>query len=94
MIPEQSPTGFLRQRIADLEELARRVDAELADKRARLERIERLADGPAAPARNTVPPGVDSRAVREWGLANGWALGDRGRLPADLITAYGQRARE
>lgn len=81
----QTPAGALRQRIADLEALRDRVDAELADTRARLRRLG-LANTQAH--RTIVPTGTDPSAVRAWGRRHGWTLGNRGRLPADLITAY------
>lgn len=37
---------------------------------------------------SVVPAGIDSRDVRAFGLANGWKLGGRGRLPQDLIDQY------
>lgn len=81
----QTPAGALRAKIARLEDLRARVDAELAQERARLRRMG-LANTQAH--RTVVPPGTDPAKVRAWGRAHGWTLGDRGRLPADLITAY------
>lgn len=81
----QTPAGALRHRIAELEELRDRVDAELAQTRARLRRLG-LANTQAH--RTIVPDGIDPAKVRAWGRHHGWTLGNRGRLPADLITAY------
>lgn len=33
----------------------------------------------------------DAGAVREWALANGYAIGDRGRIPLEIRAAYEQR---
>lgn len=81
----QTPAGQLRARIAQLEQLRDRIDEELTTERHRLRRLG-LANTQAH--RTIVPQGVDPAAVRSWGRAHGWTLGDRGRLPADLITAY------
>lgn len=81
----QTPAGQLRARIAQLEQLRARVDDELDDARRRLRRLG-LANTQAH--RTIVPQVTDPSAVRAWGRAHGWTLGDRGRLPADLITAY------
>lgn len=37
---------------------------------------------------SVVPTGLDSRDVRAYGVANGWKLGNRGRLPQALIDQY------
>ena len=34
---------------------------------------------------------VDSAAVRQWALANGYAINSRGRIPAPIVTAYSSR---
>lgn len=34
---------------------------------------------------------ITPAALRQWGLDNGFALTDRGRIPAEVITAYGTR---
>jgi len=31
---------------------------------------------------------VDTAAVREWARANGYAVGERGRIPASVVDAY------
>lgn len=33
-------------------------------------------------------PKKDTRAIREWANANGHEVGDRGRIPAEVIAAY------
>lgn len=33
-----------------------------------------------------------NRAVREWAQRNGHKIGDRGRIPADVLDAYARRA--
>jgi hypothetical protein len=36
-------------------------------------------------------PAVDrdqTKAIREWARNNGWALADRGRIPANVVTAF------
>lgn len=81
----QTPAGQLRARIAQLEQLRARIDEELDTERRRLRRMG-LANTQAH--RTIVPAGTDPAAVRSWGRRHGWKLGDRGRLPADLITAY------
>jgi hypothetical protein len=32
--------------------------------------------------------GRDTRAIREWANANGYKVGDRGRIPSDIVEAY------
>jgi hypothetical protein len=32
--------------------------------------------------------GTDTKAVREWAKANGYKVGDRGRIPAEVIAEY------
>lgn len=81
----QTPAGAIRRRITDLENLRDRIDTELADQRARLRRIG-LANTQAH--RTIVPEGIDPAKVRAWARRQGLTVGDRGRLPADVITAY------
>ncbi|HWL60787.1 MAG TPA: Lsr2 family protein [Microbacteriaceae bacterium] len=33
----------------------------------------------------------DLGAIREWAQANGYKVGDRGRIPADIVEAYSKR---
>lgn len=40
------------------------------------------------PTGSVVPEGIASAAVRAYGLAHGWKLGNRGRLPQALIDEY------
>jgi len=40
------------------------------------------------PVGSVVPPGIRSADVRAWGRSLGRPLGNRGRLPQDLIDAY------
>ena len=46
------------------------------------------------PATTTGPatrPAADrdqTKAIREWARNNGWALADRGRIPANVVTAF------
>ncbi|MDT8913534.1 Lsr2 family protein [Amycolatopsis sp. PS_44_ISF1] len=35
-----------------------------------------------------------SRAVRAWALENGWDVSERGRIPANVLTAYDERDAE
>lgn len=42
------------------------------------------------PIGSVVPDGITSSDVRAWGRANGWRLGNRGRLPQALIDQYVQ----
>jgi len=42
-----------------------------------------------SPSRTTTPPA----AIRAWAQANGWEVGNRGRLPAEVVDAY-RRAHE
>lgn len=82
-----TPAGQRRQRIADLEALRDRIDAELEQERRALARI-------TAPLRRrvdraVVPSTVNSRRVRAWARAHGWPdLGQRGPVPAIAIDAY------
>lgn len=95
-IPEQSPGGLLRAELRDLEDLRIRVNARLAEVRYRVARLEGSSPRALAArhAANVTPDDVTAGDVRAWGRAHGWTLGDRGRLPADLIAAYLERPRE
>lgn len=76
-----------RQRIADLERLRDRIDAELEQERRALARI--MAPLRRRVDRAVVPSTIDSRHVRAWARAHGWPdLGQRGRIPAIAIDAY------
>lgn len=86
-----SPLALLHKRIADLEDLRDRVDVELAAARGRLNRIHRRQN---VVDRAKVPPGTATADVRAWGRANGWTVGDRGRMPAALVDAYMHRHRQ
>lgn len=47
----------------------------------------------AAPAsRGSAGDREHNRAVREWAQSNGFEIGDRGRIPADVLAAYAQRS--
>lgn len=95
-IPEQSPGGRLRARLRDLEELRLRINRELAEVRYQVARLEGSSPRSLAArhAANVTPDDITAGDVRTWGKAHGWELGDRGRLPADLIAAYLERPRE
>ena len=41
-----------------------------------------------APARRSRRRSADPSAVREWARANGYSVGDRGRIPAEVVEAY------
>lgn len=84
-IENATPVGALRQRITDLETLRDRVDVELAETRHRLRRL-----GYANTRAHTtvVPEGTKPADVRRWARAQGWVVGDRGRMPANVIDAY------
>lgn len=51
----------------------------------------RIGRSPAS-ARSTAHPGAagrqENQAIREWALANGYQLSDRGRIPGTIIEAY------
>ena len=67
----------LRDSLADYVGAARRTGG----------RVRRTANtrGPA-----TRPPAdrEQTKAIREWARDNGWALADRGRIPANVLTAF------
>jgi len=35
-----------------------------------------------------------SRAIRAWAVENGWAVAERGRIPAEVVTAYDEHLQE
>ncbi len=41
------------------------------------------------PATSVPAPGASTSVVRAWAVANGFAVSDRGRLPAEVRQAYG-----
>jgi hypothetical protein len=42
----------------------------------------------AGPATRPAANRDQTRAIREWARNNGWALADRGRIPANVLTAF------
>ncbi len=59
-----------------------------------LEAATRVTSARKKPARRptgkstSAPSGVDTKAVRAWAVENGFAVSERGRIPADVMTAY------
>jgi hypothetical protein len=46
---------------------------------------------PAAAEKTTSPVDRErARAIRAWGQVNGYAVSDRGRIPAEIVAAYDQ----
>jgi hypothetical protein len=46
---------------------------------------------PGTRSADTTRPAIDrekTKAIREWARENGWALAERGRIPANVIAAY------
>jgi hypothetical protein len=69
----------LRDNLAGFVEAARRTGG----------RIKRGAPGPRSVT--STRPAADrekTRAIREWARDNGWDLAERGRIPANVLTAY------
>jgi hypothetical protein len=50
-------------------------------------RIKRSA-APTGPATRPTADRDQTKAIREWARNNGWALADRGRIPANVVTAF------
>ncbi|UNO38487.1 Lsr2 family protein [Streptomyces sp. MST-110588] len=48
------------------------------------------AKGPAARRRTKSGEGEDTAAIRTWAKANGYAVNDRGRVPAEIREAFTQ----
>jgi hypothetical protein len=53
-----------------------------------LARYVRAARRPARGGRRATPSGVDRTEVREWARAQGIAVKDRGRVPAELVVKF------
>lgn len=59
-----------------------------------LESATRVSSGAKKPARRptgkstSASSGVDTKAVRAWARENGFNVSERGRIPADVMTAY------
>jgi hypothetical protein len=54
-------------------------------------RVGRGGARPGGSARRGRAPRSDreqTQAIREWGRKNGWKVGAKGRIPADLLEAY------
>jgi hypothetical protein len=49
-------------------------------------RIKRSAS--TGPATRPAADRDQTKAIREWARNNGWALADRGRIPANVVTAF------
>ncbi|WP_207843930.1 histone-like nucleoid-structuring protein Lsr2 [Williamsia soli] len=45
-----------------------------------------------APTRIAVVAGTDSTTIRQWARDNGYELGDRGRIPTHILTAFTDRS--
>lgn len=43
---------------------------------------------PARRGRSARGDREQTQAIREWGRKNGWKVGSKGRIPADLLEAY------
>jgi hypothetical protein len=76
-----------QQHLDDLISSARRV---------RQPRKKRPSSSKRRPAKKSSRPrrarrgrkALDTTAIREWARANGYTVGDRGRMPASIIDAY------
>lgn len=51
-------------------------------------RIKRAVS--TGPATRPAADREQTKAIREWARDNGWALADRGRIPANVMTAFDQ----
>lgn len=47
---------------------------------------------PAAPRRQNAEHREQNQAIREWAARRGMQISDRGRIPADIVTAYHQES--
>ncbi|HWD04390.1 MAG TPA: Lsr2 family protein [Kribbella sp.] len=69
--------------------------AALRDELARFISAGRRTGGRKTTAHTAAAPTAEdrerSRAIRAWAVENGWAVADRGRIPAEVITAYNER---
>ena len=73
--------GKLRKALDPYLAAATRIGRSTANTRAGAHR-------PAAP----VSTRQDNQAIREWAVANGYELSDRGRIPGHIIDAYRTKA--
>ena len=72
----------LQEVLAELEE---KMDSYVAKARA----VSRSG----ASKMSKAAPSYDAKAVRSWAADNGYEVGDRGRIPLEILTAYENRQR-
>lgn len=53
----------------------------------------RAVSKPGAGKTSQAGPSYDAKAVRAWAADNGYEVGDRGRIPLEILTAYENRQR-
>lgn len=69
------------------------VLAEFEDKMAPYVAKARAVSKSGAGKTSKPTPSYDAKAVRAWAADNGYEVGDRGRIPLEIITAYEDRQR-
>lgn len=74
--------GKLRDHLADYIGSARRTGGRMK------RNVPPTARQGSGPARNR----EQTQAIREWAKSNGWAISDRGRIPAEVVDAYEAQA--
>ncbi|GAC56290.1 LSR2-like protein [Gordonia hirsuta DSM 44140 = NBRC 16056] len=63
--------------------------AHAAEFRELLDRYQKVSRTISSrPVRRAAAKAGDTRAIRAWATENGFAVSDRGRIPADVVAAY------
>jgi len=73
--------------IAAHEDKIAALEAEFAAKMEKYVEVAKVVNAPKARRSNTDEPAK----IREWARANGYEVKDRGRIHADIVTAYKKR---
>lgn len=83
-------TTTATERLVRLYKLRDRVVAEIVAEEARLGRIRSVALHHEDTRRRARRARLDAPEVRAWARRHGYPVGDRGRLPDDVLKAYDQ----
>lgn len=55
-----------------------------------IDAARRVRGGSTSKPKSSAPAGTSLQEIREWARANGHTLSDRGRISADILSAYRQ----
>lgn len=55
-----------------------------------IDAARRVRGGSTSKPKSSAPAGTSLQVIREWARANGHTLSDRGRISADILSAYRQ----